>query len=127
MIEYEKFKKYMKALRTTDRAAAQLFKKYDDDLVLDAINVDIMCDMLSDMAEDKNGWIHHFLFNCDCDYDSDCAYWFGADGSKNQIDGDRDLYDLITGEINATDERIEPTYRLTEKGEEVLRQIRGFE
>ena len=82
---------------------------------------------ISDMAEDKNGWIHHFLFNCDCDYDSDCAYWFGADGSKNQIDGDRDLYDLVTGKINATNERIEPTYKLTEKGEEVLRQIRGFE
>lgn len=115
MIEYEKFKKYIKALRMSNKATSELFQKYDDDGILDVTSADVICEMLMEMTGDDKRWIEHFLMNCDCDYDDGCAYWFDADGGKHEIDGDRDLYDLATGNIEATDERLEPTYRLSDE------------
>lgn len=115
MIGYEKFKKYIKALRMSNKATSELFQKYDDDGILDVTSADVICEMLMEMTGDDKRWIEHFLMNCDCDYDDGCAYWFDADGGKHEIDGDRDLYDLVTGKIEATDERLEPTYRLSDE------------
>ena len=95
--EYEKFKKYIKALRISNKATSELFQKYDDDGILDVTSADVICEMLMEMTGDDKRWIEHFLMNCDCDYDDGCAYWFDADGGKHEIDGDRDLYDLVTG------------------------------
>lgn len=115
MIGYEKFKKYIKALRMSNKATSELFQKYDDDGILDVTSADVICEMLMEMTGDDKRWIEHFLINCDCDYDDGCAYWFDANGGKHEIDGDRGLYDLVTGKIEATDERLEPTYRLSDE------------
>lgn len=123
MVEYTRFKEYMKYIRKLDSAANICLSRYkNDDDLYDAITVDYLCEALTDLFEDKHGWLSHYIYSCECDYDNACAKWYDMDNEEHDIDGDKELYMLITGEIEASEYKLEPTYCLTDEGRAFLEE-----
>lgn len=131
MISYKSFHKLMGFIRKHNKKLNKFLNKISDsmlsdyeDEILDIIDITELVNALEEIMDDTQNWISHYVFECDCDYDDPCSVWFDSEGNKHIIDGDMDLYNLITEVYGASDEKLTPVYCLTEKGKEYLKEGR---
>lgn len=131
MISYKSFHKLMVFIRKHNKKLNKFLNKISDsmlsdyeDEILNIIDITELVNALEEIMDDTQNWISHYVFECDCDYDDPCSVWFDSEGNKHIIDGDMDLYNLITEVYGASDEKLTPVYCLTEKGKEYLKEGR---
>lgn len=131
VISYKNFHKLMMFIRKHNKKLNEFLNKISDsmlsdyeDEILNIIDITELVNTLEEIMDDKQNWLSHYVFECDCDYDDPCSVWFDSEGNKHIIDGDMDLYNLITEVYGASDEKLTPVYCLTEKGKEYLKEGR---
>lgn len=131
VLNYEQFHKFMILIRKQNRETEDLLDELDDsgvdcwDRVLNVCSIDNIVKLMSEIMEDEDEWISHYVYECNCDYDDPCSVWFDSEGNKHIIDGDKNLYDLITGVYISNGEKLSSVYCLTDKGRKYLAECDG--
>lgn len=114
VLSYDDFHNYMTKIRRQNKELNEFVDDIENvfpggwERVMEVCSIDIAVDLLEEIMGDKNHWISFHIFNCEADYDDVYSVYFDTAGNEHPLDSDRDLYAVITGEVEATSEQLEP-------------------